>query len=231
MKLIKNKRYKPRYKSFLRLRENITGKLSFLKMRKKKWYRLKRRFQTFRRRIKIINFNHKISHLAKYSKRLKNNFRNQLYNKQRLNTFYGKLKERQLKKKVKEAFSKSQAGQEFVFKKKEDLFISSLESRVDSILFRVKFFSSFREIRQVIANGNVFVNKTTILNGNFALKKGDIITFSPSLAKVINKNFKIMQKKALPKVIPSYLEINFKILTVVLVESITIAKLQQFFPF
>jgi len=230
MKLI-NKRHTPKYKSFLRLRENVTGDNKFLKFRKKKWVRLVKRSQTFNRRIKIVNYNHRISYITRYAKRLKNNFRTQLYNKQRLSIFYGKLKERQLKKSIRAAFFKSQVIQKATLKKKEDLFISFLESRVDSIIFRTGFFSSFREIRQVIANGHVYVNNKQILSGNNLLKKGDFITFSSPVAKLIDKNFKLWRNKRLIKIYPSYLEVNFKVLTIVLIESITLSKLQQFFPF
>lgn len=226
-----NKRYRPKYKSFFRLRENVTGSKKIFKLRKKKWIRLFKRYHFFKKRIKLRNYNHTISHLPRYSKRLRNNFREELYTKQRISGFYGILKEIYFKKIIRKSFSKSKILQKSVFRKREDLFISYLESRIDSLIFRSGFFLSFREIRQVLTTGNILVNNNKILTGNFILKEGDIITFSPSLRKIIKTNFRDWNRYRHVKIYPSYLEINFKTLTIVLVEPITITKLKHLYPY
>ena len=227
-----NTRKTPKYKVLLRLRETVFGQKKIIQFKKKKWGQLKKRVHNFIRRTKVKTQNHRISRLTRYAKRLKNTFRTELYNKQRINLFYGNLKENYFKKVVRKASSQSRILKKSIFRNKEDLFISYFESRIDSILFREGFFLSLREIRQVLSNGHVFVNKKHILNGNFILKEGDIISFSPALiAKVIKVNLKTWRKKRFIKLYPSYLEFNLKIFTIALVEPVTITKLRQFFPF
>jgi ribosomal protein S4 len=226
-----NKRYKPRYKSFLRLRENITGSKKIFRLRKKKWIRIYKRYMFYKRRIKLRNYNHKISQLTRYVKRLRNNFRTELYNKQRINIFYGVLKEKYFKKILRNASSKSKILQKSLFRNREDLFISYLESRVDSIILRSGFFLSFREIRQVLSNGHVSVNNKKILTGNVIIKEGDIIRFSPPARKRIQTNIKYWFAYRFLKTRPSYLEINFSTLSIVLVSPININKIKHLFSF
>jgi len=220
-----------KYKSFLRLRENVLGNKKIFKFQKKKWVRLKKRLRSFVRWIKVKNYNHRVSKLSRYAKRLKNTYRTALFNKQRLNFFYGKLKERQLKKVIRRTRSSKKIRSSSLFLKKEDLFIGYLESLLENVLLRSGFFISAKEISQILVKGHVLVNSRQVVNGRVILQEGDVISFSPKLRFIINTRLKRWRGQRFLKVCPPYLEINFKTLRIVLVEKIRLVRLQQFFPF
>ena len=181
---IKVRRHKPFYKSFFKLRENVTNNLKLRSFKKKKWTYLVKRLTIFnRKRIKLLN--HNVFHISKTTRRLKNTYRTQLYSKQRLSIFYGKLTEKRVKLLVRQA-SNDRLTMSHT-RMKEDLLISKLESRLDTLLFRTGFFSTFRSIKQVIICGNVYVNNKKVKIASFLLRAGDLITFSKSVKKVVQK--------------------------------------------
>lgn len=60
-------------------------------------------------------------------------------------------------------------------------FFSQLERRLDCILYRANFVTSFQEARQVISHQKVCVNTVKINKPGYIVKPGDIISFVPDI--------------------------------------------------
>lgn len=224
---INKSRYKPKYKHFLNLRESINGNPKLFKFKKRKWKNLIQRLTSFRRkRYTKKYFSHTGYQITRNAKSLKNGFRLGLATKKRLKFFYAKFSENQFKAKFKEASldAKKTPG----YGRKEDLLISRLESRLDSIFFRSYFLSSFRHIRQLISHGKVFVNGKKMVNYDYLVKPGDVITLDPKIHFLIKNHLLQLNTERL---VPSYLQISYKTLSIVMVQKISIFDLCQLFPF
>ena len=66
-----------------------------------------------------------------------------------------------------------------------DKLVSIMESRLDSIIFRSCFVTSFHEARQLINHRFVTVNNSYVTNPKKKIKKGDIVKLN---IKVLNKD-------------------------------------------
>ena len=106
----------------------------------------------------------------------------ELREKQKLKAWYG-LGERQFKKYVKEILNKTKRTQEG---KEEDatiLLIKRLESRLDSVVFRMGIVSSRALARQLVSHGYFRVNGRNVDVPSYQVKKGDQISIKPQKAK------------------------------------------------
>jgi small subunit ribosomal protein S4 len=92
-----------------------------------------------------------------------------------------------------------------------DKLVSIMESRLDSIVFRSCFVTSFHEARQLINHRFVTVNNSYVTNPKKKIKKGDIVKLN---IKVPGKD--IFSNILTCRSIPSYLELDFSNLTIVL---------------
>jgi small subunit ribosomal protein S4 len=92
-----------------------------------------------------------------------------------------------------------------------DKLVSIMESRLDSIIFRSCFVTSFHEARQLINHRFVTVNNFYVTNSNKKIKKGDVVKLN---IKVPNKD--IFSNVLICRSIPSYLELDFSNFTIVL---------------
>jgi small subunit ribosomal protein S4 len=112
--------------------------------------------------------------------------------------------------------------------KPSEILLFSLETRLDSILYRSYFVSSINSARQLIVHGNVFVNNKKITKSNFLLKRGDLIQISKNVESAVKKNILKSNFWPLP---PIHLEINFKILSIYFVENIKFIHLSSCYSF
>jgi small subunit ribosomal protein S4 len=92
-----------------------------------------------------------------------------------------------------------------------DKLVSIMESRLDSVIFRSCFVTSFHEARQLINHRFVTVNNSYVTNPKKKIKKGDIVKLN---IKVLNKD--IFSNILTCRSIPSYLELDFSNFTIVL---------------
>jgi len=218
-----NFRYKPFYKYFQKLRENVCGNKKLLKFKKKKWVNLIKRLTLNK---SYLFFNHNARQISRNAKPLKNLYRTQLAAKQRLSIYYGKLTNNQLKKLSRVCYIKSKSKS---FKQgHSELFINSLETRLATVLFRSHFVTSINMARQVITYGNIYINNKKICSPNFLLKSGDLLQVSKKLHPIIREN--IFKSKMWP-LIPLHLEINYKVLSIYFVNKVDIFNLAGHFSF
>jgi len=218
-----NLRYKPTYKYFQKLRENIKGNEKLLNFKKKKWLNLIKRLTLSK---PYLFFNHNVRQISRNAKPFKNLYRSQLAAKQRLNIYYGKSTNNQLKKLSRVSFIKSKLKS--CKKSNSELFLNSLETRLATVLFRAHFVPSINTARQLITYGNVYVNNKKIYSCNFLLKSGDLIQVSKKLHSTIKNN--ILKSKMWP-LIPLHLDINFKILSIYFLNNVDIVNLSGHFSF
>ncbi len=91
----------------------------------------------------------------------------QLLEKQRLRAYYGVL-EKQFTRYVDKAFrAGSNPG---------PIILTSLETRLDNIVYRMGFARSIRQARQMVNHGHFLVNGNKVDRPSFALTEGDQIT-------------------------------------------------------
>lgn len=219
-----NKKMKPLYKQFIKLRENAQNRTKILKFRKKKWEIL---IQNYRKKLKWYKkFKpkdqtlHLMSKYASKGKSRKKLFRDSLNKSRVFRLFYGSLTKKLLKTQIK-TFQKSNL-------KKSNynyfLFLQLFEKRLDTVLFRAKFSKSIRNAKQLIAHGLIFVNNKKVKYPAYNLKEGDCIKINPKYSNLIENNLKYcllgnlklnIKNNQLWPLPPKHLIINYKTLEII----------------
>jgi ribosomal protein S4 len=225
MRIIKNTIYKPFYKNFIRLNNNIQARLKFLFFEKKKWKDLIS-FEK-KKKKKIILFDHTIYLKPKYGFKFENKFKFYLNLKQKLKFFYGKLSN----KKFKSIYYKSKNTVKInkFFNKNSFSILFFLESRLDVILYRTLFFDSLRSSQQAIYHGKISINDKKVSINSYLIKKGDLIQIDYSFHQVILKNEEYYQNYRI--IVPKYLEINYRTFQFFIISDINLSKISSNFPF
>jgi small subunit ribosomal protein S4 len=210
------KRYKPLYKKFIRLRVNPLNNNKVFKFKRQKWKTFLnslKRTNTFYKRFKpYTHYNHNTSKFASQGNSYKKKFRNDLLAKKTFNYFYGGL----LKKHLKTRMTKIYRSKEF----RDPMLacIESFESRLDAVLYRSKFSYSIKNARQLISHKHIRVNNNIEKNKSYTLKQGDLIQIDFKAIKLVKANLK-KQLKDQPNNIwpipPTYLTINYNTLEIV----------------
>jgi len=104
----------------------------------------------------------------------------QLQEKQKLQILYN-LRDKQLKKYVRTILARKQKIEDTV---KE--LIRKLESRLDSVVFRLGFGTTIKQARQIVSHGFFLVNDKAINVPSYEVRKGDLIKIKPT--KMKNRN-------------------------------------------
>ena len=160
-----------------------------------------------------------------------------LNSKQVLRMFYGNIKEKKLRQIYKEA--KCFKGDQILN------FIRLLESRLDVVLFRLRFSNSFNEIHQMISHKHILVNGKIVNSNGFILSPGDHITVNEKSFDIVYKNIfnslknylRLKDKEeqlSIPSFLekhslgltPNYLEVNYTILEGVFLYSPTLEEIK-----
>jgi ribosomal protein S4 len=102
---------------------------------------------------------------------------------------------------------------------KRDIFctLESLESRVDNLLFRAHFASSIYQARKIVSDGGIMVNGRKSTFASKRLDSGDLVQVTPKFKKQM---MEIAENHFLKlwAYIPKYLEVDYEILSFVLVQ-------------
>ena len=221
MYFIKKQRTKLLYKKLLPLKKNIQNKDKLLKFKKKKWQNLQRLILKFRKQ----KFYDPISQfLSNFKNFFNKKFKHNLQNKQRLSFYYGALRKTYLRRIVKATLNG--------FKKRNIhatvLFIEKLETRLDTALYRTYFSYSFNNARQFISHKKVYVNNKIAQHSSYQLKKGDLITLSKDIPKLVDFNVLRTQIWALP---PKHFQVNYKTYQILVIENIEYTSCLSYYPF
>ena len=213
----KNRRYKPIFKKFLALKQNVLYSNKLYKFRRRKWKNLIEQLTRLNKKFpkEYVLYDHTAYFLPYYSNYFKNNFRYNLQLKQRLKLIYVKLLKRFLKKKLHNILIKQTVKQN----KTNNILniVEFFENRLDAILYRSFFTSNIRIARQLILHKHVTVNKSLVTNPIKSLNSGDLIEISPKYHKEISKN--ILQGPQ--QITPKYLHINYRTFQILILEKIS----------
>lgn len=147
----------------------------------------------------------------KLKKKKLSNFGANFFAKRFLSILYGNLSSNQMKQAFKEA-AKMRG-------KIDNNFLSFLEKRLDTIIFRMNLCRTFRQARQLINHKKIYVNGKLINIPSYQVKSGDIINIAPSINKnflsIVQKSLDSLKDNSLCKTKALHLEINYKTLSAV----------------
>lgn len=221
MSFKKPPKLKLRYKKILKVKQNIQNRSKFINFKAKKWQNIiLKTKKTFKYNCKLKNIDQFNYFIPKFTDFFSNRFKLNLNSKQKLNYLYGCLARKYLK---------SLIDRKTINKKYATYFLLKiLEKRLDSVLYRSHFVKSFRDARQLISHGHVFVNGVSIKTQSLSLVEGDVISISKKMHPLIEKNIKESSLLPLP---PKYLQINYKIFFIVYLSKIKKSNLFNQFNF
>jgi len=98
-------------------------------------------------------------------------FKKLFFTKQQLKNFYGGLKEYEIRNFFKKTWNKEQMF-------KTNIFIGSLEQRLNVILYRMRLLPTIFACNQLVQHKGVLVNNIPVTHLNFRVKLGDIVSIS-----------------------------------------------------
>ena len=202
-------RFKPLYKQFIELRENIQNRNKVFQFKKKKWTKFKESYAQKLKRYRRFKPKDQARYIVSrypsrglsYKTRCKNNLRVL----KRFRLFHGGLSRPHVKSLTKIALKNK-------FRKVSPLFLEFFECRLDTVLYRSKFAFSVRNARQLILHGKIFVNNKSIKTKSYVLRPGDTITIPFMNFNLIKTNVKRSVKWPVP---PKYLTVNYKTLQII----------------
>ena len=146
--------------------------------------------------------------LSKMRKKKLSNFGLKLQAKRALSILYGQLSYHQYNKAREEA-SKLQG-------KIGNNFMSFLEKRLDTVVYRMNICPTFRSAKQLILHQKVFVNDKVVNIPSYQLQPGDIISISPqnytTFISLLEKSLKNFREKRVCRTKCLHLEVNYKTL-------------------
>jgi small subunit ribosomal protein S4 len=87
-----------------------------------------------------------------------------------------------------------------------------LERRIDTLIYRVHWATSFFNARQIINHGHVLVNNKVVTNPSYILNIGDKIEIKKNSFSIIKDNI-LKNINNIYVNTPSYIEVNYNILT------------------
>lgn len=91
-------------------------------------------------------------------------------------------------------------------------FLVLLERRIDTLIYRVHWATSFFNARQIINHGHVLVNNKVVTNPSYILNIGDKIEIKKNSFSIIKDNI-LKNINNIYVNTPSYIEVNYNILT------------------
>lgn len=218
--MTQNKRHKPFYKQFLRLRKNVQNRPKLFKFKRQKWARFQQYSKNqlkFYRRFKIKDqFQLSVSKFASRGNSFQKKFRNNLYERKAFSLFYGKLKKKYLKRHILQAVCSKNSSSNFIdFRYKA---LKFFESRLDTVLYRANFSLSIKGAAQKILHGHVLVNGVPVRTRSYILKTNDLIEIAHTEKSrmLVKKNLDRSNFWPIP---PKHLLINYYTLQILFVYS------------
>jgi ribosomal protein S4 len=200
----KKNRFKPLYKKFLHIRENVQNRLKIFEFKKKKWEKLIEIFEKKFRKFSKFKIKDQSRYIVSRYPTKNSSYKKQFGETQKASSkfklFYGNMLKRTLKNNIKNIKRKQKIISNL-------LLLLIFETRLDTILYRSKFVQSFRSARQVIVHGKILVNSTKVKSPNYILKPGDIISVERNFHSFVKNSIEQPKIWQLP---PKHIVINYK---------------------
>lgn len=204
----KKNRFKPLYKQFINLYENVQNRTKILQFKKQKWQKLisyiKRKSKRYK---KFKTYNQTQYIVSRYPKKwdsYKRTHKKVLQTYKKFKLMYGNFTKLKIKNFITTALKKK--------KNLNNFFLSLFEHRLDIVLYRAKFCNSVRTSKQLITHGKILVNYKKINSQSYILKEGDLISINPKFSFIIERNIATSAIWPLP---PKHLVINYKTLQII----------------
>jgi small subunit ribosomal protein S4 len=213
------KRYKPFYKQFLKLRQNIQNRAKLFRFKKQKWQRFQKYSESqlgFYKRFKIRDqFQLSVSKFASRGNSFQKKFRNNLYQRKLFSLFYGGFKKKYFKKSIFRAISIKNYASSYLVDFRYNA-LKFFESRLDTVLYRASFSLSIKEASQLILHGHVLVNGRLVKSKSYILKTNDLIQIAHNLKSraLVKTN---LEKSNFWPIPPKYLLVNYQTLEILFV--------------
>ena len=183
---------KSKFKICAALGENLWSSSKIERFQKKKWLR-----------VKTQGFNVHYPQTSKNQAHLQPSvylYGNRLKAKQKLRKFYGNISEKSFRSLYKKSVRK-------------DNFIGLLESRLDTIVYRMNFVPTPFAARQLINHGAFLVNGKKATIKSTLLKVGDCVEVSDKAwSRVYHTMEKRVKVESFIRPVPSYLEVDYSTL-------------------
>lgn len=210
----KKNHYRPLYKQFIRLRENVQEKKKILKFKRAKWKKFIAYYQKKLKRYKKFRPYDQTQYLvSKFPNRgtsYKKLFRNSLNASKKFRLLYGGLPKSLIKKQIKFLLKNNKKRKSL--KNWNLLFLQQFENRLDTILYKSKFSLSLRNAKQLILHGKVLVNNKFMRIPSYVVKQGDLINIEPLSYFLVEQNLHRVNFWTIP---PKHLTINYKTLEII----------------
>lgn len=219
---VKKYRYKPVYKKFTILRNNVQNRQKLLKFKRQKWknllFSLKKVSKNKKRNSYYKFYDQNSYKKLRYRNYFSKSYKQSVLNKKLFNLFYGTLNKKYLKKLIKKSIKFSNQLQNKI--NYNLFFLNLIEKRLDVILLRSNFVLSIRNARQLVNHKHVYINNKVVNSSSFLLKRGDKITFSNIVCKKIKLYVALSDLWPIP---PSYLQVNYKIFQIRVIDEILLS--------
>ena len=206
MILQKKTRFKPLYKKFLKVRENVQNRKKVLGFKKLKWEQFIKNYQQKQKPYKKYKTQDQGRYIvSKYPSRTTSYGKKHkifLNTNRKIKIYYGNL--------LGSCITRGVEQLKKVRSKEKDLklvILESFEKRLDVVLYRSKFSASIEQSKQLIIHGKVLVNLQKVRKKSYILKKGDVVSIDLSYLKLVKFNMKQCQLWPIP---PKYLVINYR---------------------
>jgi ribosomal protein S4 len=214
-----NKRYKPFYKQFLRLKQNVQNRAKLLRFKKQKWQRFQKYSENqfgFYKRFKIKDqFQLLASKFASRGNSFQKKFRNNLYQRKLFSLFYGGLKKKCLKKSILRAITIKSYASSYLADFRYNV-LKHFESRLDTVIYRTSFSLSIKEASHLILHGHVLVNSKLVKSKSYRLKTNDLIEIThSSKSRTLVKTS--LDKSNFWPIPPKHLLVNYQTLQILFV--------------
>lgn len=152
-----------------------------------------------------------------------NSFKQIIRDRKKVCLYYGGLKLREYKRYSVEA--KENGRGDYC-----DDMVSLLECRLSVVVYRLKFANSVQEGMDLVKGGYFLVNKEVIRKPGYAVQVGDIIEVSPDCRYLVwNQLKERVTDLYLPMGYPKYLEVNYKLMSGILLHKPKIKEV--YYPF
>ena len=123
----------------------------------------------------------------------------QLMAKQKLRGYYGNVGERQFRRYYQEAMRRKGNNGEIL--------IQLLESRLDAVVYRMKFAPTVFAARQTVSHGHVLVNGKKVNISSFRVKEGDVVELRGKAKQFATS---IMAAELAERDVPDYMTVDHK---------------------
>jgi small subunit ribosomal protein S4 len=203
----KKNRFKPLYKQFINLYENVQNRYKILNFKKQKWNKFISYIKYKSKRYKKFKPYNQTQYLVsrypdKWTSYKKGSYRNIVQTYKKFKLLYGNFNKKKLKNFIKKILQTKNKNGNLKLN-----FLNLFEKRLDTVLYKSKFSISIRTARQLISHGKIFVNYKQINSQSYFLKSGDLITVNPKFTFLIERNIANSNIWPIP---PKHLIINYK---------------------